>query len=194
MTDWQKYHKILSEKLSDNRYRHSVAVMERAVFLAELYGVDVKKAKLAGLLHDIMKNEENEMLLQFISNSAIILSVAEENAPPLWHAIGGFLYARDILKIEDEDVLNAIRYHTTGRKGMSDLEKVVYLADFTSADREYPDVEVTRKLSEESLDKAIIYCTKYLINDLLEKGKLLHQDTVDCYNELAGRELKENEK
>ena len=190
---WQEYHKILKEKLSEKRYEHSVAVMERAVFLAKLYGADEEKARLAGLLHDIMKDTDKITQLQFIDNSAIILSVAEKNAPPIWHAIAGCVYVRDVLKIEDGDVLNAIRYHTTGRANMSVLEKVVYLADFTSLDRDYPDAEYTRKLSEQGLNKGMLYCTRYLIKNLLEKGTMLHQDTVDCYNGLVAEELKNNE-
>lgn len=190
---WQEYHKILKEKLSKKRYEHSVAVMERAVFLAKLYGADEEKARLAGLLHDIMKDTDKITQLQFIENSAIILSVAEKNAPPIWHAIAGYVYVRDVLKIEDKDVLNAIRYHTTGRANMSVLEKVVYLADFTSLDRDYPDAEYTRNLSEQGLDKGMLYCTDYLIRNLLKNGKMLHQDTVDCYNELVCEELKNNE-
>ena len=190
---WQEYHKILKEKLSKRRYEHSVAVMERAEFLARLYGADTEKARLAGLLHDIMKDTDKMSQLQFIDNSAILLSVAEKNAPPLWHAIAGFLYVRDVLKIDDEDILNAIRYHTTGRANMSVLEKVVYLADFTSLDRDYEDAEYTRNLSEQDLQKGMLYCTGYLIRNLLENGKMLHQDTVDCYNELVCEELKKDE-
>ena len=136
-----------------------------------------EKARLAGLLHDVMKNEEKINLLQFIGNSDILLSVAEKNGPPLWHAIGGFLYARDVLKIEDADVLNAIRYHTTGRANMSPLEKVVYLADLTSADREYPDVEEARKRSEQSLHIGMLYSMNFLICDLVNKGKMCIRDS-----------------
>lgn len=194
MIPWQEYDALLRQKLSPKRYRHSIAVMERAVELAKRYGVDVQKAKLAGLLHDVMKNEDKNNLLQFIRNSDILLSVAEKNGPPLWHAIGGYLYVRDVLKIEDADVLNAIRYHTTGRAGMSKLEKVVYLADLTSADRDYEDVEEARACSEEGLDVGMRYSINFLICDLVKKGNMLHQDTVDCYNELVERELNKNGK
>lgn len=194
MIPWQEYDTLLRQKLSPKRYEHSIAVMERAVELAKRYGVDAEKAKLAGLLHDVMKDEEKINLLQFIGNSDILLSVAEKNGPPLWHAIGGFLYARDVLKIEDADVLNAIRYHTTGRANMSPLEQVVYLADLTSVDRDYPDVEETRKRSEQSLHIGMLYSMNFLICDLVNKGKMLHQDTVDCYNELIERELNKNGK
>ncbi|MBC8558571.1 bis(5'-nucleosyl)-tetraphosphatase (symmetrical) YqeK [Fumia xinanensis] len=194
MIPWQEYDTLLRQKLSPKRYEHSIAVMERAVELAKRYGVDVDKARLAGLLHDIMKNEDKINLLQFIGNSDILLSVAEKNGPPLWHAIGGFLYARDVLKIEDADVLNAIRYHTTGRANMSPLEQVVYLADLTSSDRDYLDVEETRKRSEQSLHIGMLYSINFLICDLVKRGNMLHQDTVDCYNELIAQELNKNGK
>lgn len=194
MIPWQEYDTLLRQKLSPKRYEHSIAVMERAVELAKRYGVDVEKARLAGLLHDIMKNEDKINLLQFIGNSDILLSVAEKNGPPLWHAIGGFLYARDVLKIEDADVLNAIRYHTTGRANMSPLEQVVYLADLTSSDRDYPDVEEARKRSEQSLHIGMLYSINFLICDLVKRENMLHQDTVDCYNELIAQELNKNGK
>lgn len=194
MIPWQKYDELLRQKLTPKRYEHSIAVMKRAMELAKRYGVDTEKAKLAGLLHDVMKDEDKRNLLQFIQDSDILLSVAEKNGPPLWHAIGGFLYVRDVLKIEDADVLNAIRYHTTGRANMSPLERIVYLADLTSADRDYPDVEETRKRSEQSLDIGMLYSINFLICDLVKKGNMLHQDTVDCYNELIERELNKNGK
>lgn len=194
MIPWQKYDELLRQKLTPKRYEHSIAVMKRSVELAKRYGVDTEKAKLAGILHDVMKDEDKRILLQFIQDSDILLSVAEKNGPPLWHAMVGLLYVRDVLKIEDADVLNAIRYHTTGRANMSPLEKVVYLADLTSADRDYPDVEETRKRSEQSLDIGMLYSINFLICDLVKKGNMLHQDTVDCYNELIERELNKNGK
>ena len=82
-------------------------------------------------------------------------------------------------------MLNAIRYHTTGRAGMSKLEKVVYLADLTSADRDFSDVKKVRKLSEQDLDEAIFYSLQYLLGDLVEKGMPLQPDSLACYNEIA---------
>lgn len=182
---WTGYDQLLREKLSKKRYRHSLAVMERAVFLAAKNGVDPEKARLAGLLHDIMKDTEDKILLQFIEDSDILLSYADRTAPQLWHAMGAYLYLRDKLGIEDGDVLNAVRYHTTGRAGMSPLEKVIYLADLTSADRSYADVEKTRKIVDKDLDQGLLYSMKFLICDLASRGKLLHPDTLACYEELV---------
>ena len=156
-THYPEYEAVLKERLTPKRFAHSLNVMERAVELANIHGADPQKAELAGLIHDIGKNTPIKILLQTLEKSDILLSSVDLASPPIWHAPCGFLYARDALGIRDEDVLNAIRYHTTGRAGMSKLEKVVYLADLTSADRDFSDVKKVRKLSEQDLDEAIFY-------------------------------------
>lgn len=189
MTDeqFQEYKKILREKLSTKRYHHSLAVMERGVELAKKFGADVEKARLAGLLHDILKDTGDKNLLQFLEDSDILLKSADYAALPIWHAIGASHYLKTVLDIGDEDVLNAVRYHATGRAGMSLLEKVVYLADLTSADRDYPDFKKTKALTDQSLEKGLLYSMKFLIKDLSKNNKMLHPDTIDCYNELISQ-------
>ena len=184
-THYPEYEALIRERLTPKRYRHSLNVMERAVELAGIFGADPRKAELAGLLHDAEKNTDPKILLQSLEKSDILLSSVDLASPPIWHAPCGFLYARDALGIRDEDVLNAIRYHTTGRAGMSKLEKVVYLADLTSADRDFSDVKKVRKLSEQDLDEAIFYSLQYLLGDLVEKGMPLQPDSLACYNEIA---------
>lgn len=184
-THYPEYEAVLKERLTPKRFAHSLNVMERAVELANIHGADPQKAELAGLIHDIEKNTPIKILLQTLEKSDILLSSADLASPPIWHAPCGFLYARDALGIRDEDVLNAIRYHTTGRAGMSKLEKVVYLADLTSADRDFSDVKKVRKLSEQDLDEAIFYSLQYLLGDLVEKGMPLQPDSLACYNEIA---------
>ena len=187
---WEEYDALVKKQLKPSRYEHSICVMNRAVELAQKYGADVTRAKLAGLLHDIMKNVDRKNMLQFIEDSGIILLYADLCAPQLWHAIAGEAYIRLELGIDDADLLNSVRYHTTGRAGMSLLEKVVYLADLTSADRDYPDVKKTRKIVDKSLDQGMLYSMKYLITDLVGEGKVLHPDTLACYDELVRRGVK----
>jgi len=182
---WEEYDALIKKRLKPSRYHHSLCVMERAVELAERFGADVEKARLAGLLHDIMKNVEHENMLQFIEDSGIILMYADRCAPPVWHAIAGEAYIRRELLIDDPDLLNAIRYHTTGRAGMSLLEKVVYLADLTSAERDYGDVKKTRKIVDRSLEEGMLYSMKFVLTDLVKKGKVLHPDSLACYDELV---------
>ena len=182
---WYEYDQLVRSRLKPSRYEHSICVMKRAVQLAERFGADVTRARLAGLLHDIMKNVEPKEMLQFIEDSGIILLYADMCAPQLWHAIAGAAYIRRELHIDDGEVINAVRYHTTGRAGMSLLEKVVYLADLTSADRDYSDVKKTRRIVDRSLDEGMLYSMKFLITDLVKDCRVLHPDSLACYDELV---------
>lgn len=185
-TRYPQYQALIQQRLSPKRYKHSLNVMERAVYLARIIGADPGKAELAGLLHDVEKNTDSKILLQNLENSDILFSDADRMLPQLWHAPAGMLFLRDKLGIRDADVLNAVCYHTTGRKDMSPLEKTVYLADLTSADRDYPDAEYTRALSEKDPDGAILYSLQYILEEMLRQGKMLHPDSVECYNQITG--------
>ncbi len=182
--NYEKYVEIIREKLDDFRFTHSLAVADRAVELAEKYGADKEKAYLAGLLHDITKNLSKDEQLQFFGSSAIMLSNVEKASPKVWHAISGACYIKNVLKIADSEIINAVRYHTTGRENMSLLEKVVYIADFTSIDRNYTDVDILRAKVNENLNDGIIYALRYTINSLSEKNQVIHPDTLSAYNQL----------
>lgn len=184
-TRYPQYQILIQQRLSPKRFKHSLNVMERAVYLSRIIGADPAKAELAGLLHDVEKNTDEKILLQNLQNSDILFSDADAVLPQLWHAPAGMLFVRDKLDIRDQDVLNAIRYHTTGRANMSPLEKTVYLADLTSADRDYPDAEFTRQLSEKDPDGAILYSLQFILGEMLRQGKVLHPDSVECYNQIA---------
>lgn len=181
-----EYIALLREKLDDYRFEHSIAVAKRAVELANLYGADTEKAYVAGLLHDIQKNLSREEQLQFLNSSAIMLTDVEKVSPKVWHAISGAEYISSKLKIEDTDIINAVRYHTTGRAGMSLLERIVYIADFTSLDRKYPDVEVLRDIVKRDLDAGLVYALRHTIISLSKETKPIHEDTLCAYNELIG--------
>ncbi len=180
-----EYKNILQERLTPKRYNHSLCVADEAVRLAKKYGGDCEKAYLAGLLHDITKNATQEEHLQIFSRFGIMLNDIEKNAEKLWHAISGAAYIENVLKIDDKEIITAVRYHTTARAGMTQLEKLLYLADFTSADRDYDDIDVMREKVEISQEAALDYALSYTINDLVSRGKPLHLDTVNAYNENA---------
>ena len=183
MNNYDEYKSILRERLNENRYYHSLCVADEAKRLAEKYGGDIEKCYLAGLLHDITKNSTEEEHLQIFGNFGIILSDIERNAEKLWHAMSGSAYIENILKINDLEILDAIRYHTTAKAGMSLTAKILYLADFTSKDRNYPDVNIIRALVDKSLDEAFLYALKYSIIDLTENSRAIHPDTVNAFNE-----------
>ena len=121
--------------------------------------------------------------LQIFKEFGIILSDIEQNAKKLWHAMSGALYVKNILGIKDTEIIDAIRYHTTAKADMSLLAKILYLADFTSKDRDYEDVDVIREYVDESLQKAFIYALQYSITDLVNQGRAVHPDTVKAYNQ-----------
>lgn len=181
---FEDYKKILSERLDSQRYIHSLAVAKQSVYLAKKYGGDVNKCELAGLLHDITKNTSADEQLKLFSEFGIILSDVEKTSPKLWHALSGSVFIKEKLGIDDEEIIKAVRYHTTGKPDMNLLEKILFVADFTSEDRDYPDVGVIRNLSEKSLEEAMIYGLNYTIRDLCERNFAVHPDTVDAYNYL----------
>ena len=174
--DRQEYIKIIKPMLTPKRFEHSLNVAQEAVKLAKKFGADEEKAEIAGLLHDILKDTPSEKQLK-------IMTDVELSAKRFWHAIGGAVYIRTILKIEDQEIFDAVRYHTTGRKNMSQLEKVIFIADFISRDRDYPGVEEMRKTAYKSLDKAIVEGIAFTITDLAKGRDAIVPETIDAYND-----------
>lgn len=186
MTDEQII-EILKDRLDEYRFNHSLAVADEAVVLARRYGCDEQKAKTAGLLHDIMKNETKENMLDYIKKNNIQLTDVELNSQKLWHSILGSVYIKNDLNFTDKDIINAVRYHTTARAGMSCLEKVIYLADYTSADRNYEGVEQMRAAVKKDMESAMLVALEFSIGELLQKGACIHPDTINAYNEIKLR-------
>ena len=182
---YKEYDKLLRSKLDDYRYIHSLGVAKSAKELAALYGADEEKAYTAGLLHDVMKNASPDEQLQITEKADIILSPCEKLNQKLWHAIAGAAFLKTELTITDEEIISAVRWHTTGKAGMTTLEKTVYLADFISEDRTYPDVDEVRRLAHISLERAIVYTQKYCIQKLLSQNMIIDPSGVECYNDLV---------
>lgn len=193
MTDKERefYTQHIRERLSDYRFRHSVNVSKESVRLAERYGGDVEKAELAGLLHDVMKDAGEKEQLAIIEKYGVKLNEVEQQAPKLWHAIAGAVYVKKVLRIRDKDIVNAVRYHTTARAGMTLLEKIVFIADYTSEDRDYKGVEKMRKASNVSLEYAMEEALAFDIEERADEHTAIHPDTFEAYNEIM---LGRNEK
>ena len=179
----EQFIEIIRGRLTPSRFHHSLAVADQAEKLAALYGADPKKARTAGILHDILKDAAGEEQLQILRDFGILLDSVERVAPKLWHAKAGAAFLEHILGIEDRELLDAVRYHTTARAGMTPLDRVLYLANFTSADRDYPDVDVLRALVLKDEREAMIYALDYSIRELLDKQAAVHPDTFAAYNE-----------
>ncbi len=183
MYNSEKLLKDIRSRLSDFRYTHSLEVAKSAVYLAEKYGFDTEKAYIAGLAHDVLKELSKEEYAEFWETCGIVLSPVEKNAPKLWHAIAGARYLKDEYGF-DEEIITAVRYHTTGRENMSQLEKIIFVADFISADRSYNGVEDMRERAESSLEYCMEEGLRFTIEELARENRPIHPETVACYNEI----------
>ena len=170
--------------LKESRLQHSLNVSETAVALAVIYGENIEKARIAGLVHDCVKNMKNEELIKVARSHEIQLNEIYLRNPSILHGLVGSIVAREVMGIQDEDILNAICYHTTGRKNMSSLEKIIYIADYIEPLRQFKGVEELRSLSKVDLDGAVIQSLEYTIKYVVDQKGLLHTDTIDARNYL----------
>lgn len=178
----EKLKNEVSKRLPLRRFEHVLSVVETAKKLAEHYEVDVEKVELAAYLHDIAKFMEQEKLREIIvkeNGDQRILSFHTE----LWHGPAGAEIARDEFNIQDEDILNAIRYHTTGRANMSAIEKIIYIADLIEPGRKFTGSDRLREIATENLDDAMGACVQHSLQFLLSKSVAIYPDSLECYNE-----------
>lgn len=178
---------IIEARLSEKRFKHTMGVVEAAKSLAKFYGADEIKAEIAGILHDITKEDDYNQQLKYCDEFGIILPNNERQIPPLLHAYTGAYYARNILGIDDEEIFGAIYYHTTACKDMTLLEKVIYLADYIEVNRTFDGVENVRSIAFDGIDNAMIVALGQGINEVIEKGSEIHIDTIGCYNQLVSQ-------
>ncbi|AMA72304.1 MULTISPECIES: bis(5'-nucleosyl)-tetraphosphatase (symmetrical) YqeK [Aneurinibacillus] len=171
-------------QMTKHRYEHTLGVMETAVRLAEKYGADKTKAETAAILHDYCKFWSEENMRKIIETTPHIPKDLLEHDKELWHAHVGAEAVRRDLGIEDEEILNAIRYHTSGRENMTLLEKVVCLADYIEPGRQFPGVEELRQVAEEDLDRALAKALGGTIAFLVNREKRIYPLTVLARNSL----------
>ena len=189
------YEKIIKEleqyvetRLSDKRRRHTFGVRDTAVELSDKYSADKEKACVAALAHDMYRGLRGEDLK--VTVRELGLDPRYEEDPNLAHGKIAAIKLEEDYGITDPDILNAIAYHTTGRKGMSLLEKVIYLADCIEPNREYPGVENIRKAAETSLDLGCLTAMRGTIRHVRDQGAYLDEDTLEAADFLE-KQLKE---
>lgn len=182
--DLSKLKAQVKAKLSIDRYTHTLRVVDTARELAEIHHVPREQVELACLLHDFAKCETQAVL-----RAAII----EYNLPQallayhheVWHGPVGAMILKHELGIPDQDVYNAVYYHTTGRAAMSQLELIVFVADYTEPARNIPGVDGVRELAKRDIKLAAHQALQSTIMFLLSKGETIYPDTLYAYNELT---------
>lgn len=160
------------EKVQDaKRFEHTIGVEYTAAALAMRYGAPLEDARIAGILHDCAKCLSDEKRLLICEKHAIPVSEIERRNPFLLHAKVGAFLAKEKYKVENQDVLNAILYHTTGHEGMSLLEKIIFVADYIEPGRKQaPNLQEIRKLAFQDLDGAMLWILEDTLNYLKRSG------------------------
>lgn len=167
--------------MSEKRFRHVLRVEKAAIDLAERYGESVEKASIAALTHDYAKERSDADFKKVIVEFGYDLDLLNwGNA--IWHGLLGAKLVEKELKITDPDILRAIELHTTGAAEMSLLAKILYVADYIEAGRDFPGVEVAREIAEENLDDAVAFETQHTLEHLIAKRSPVYPKTLATYN------------
>jgi len=175
--------KILNEK----RWKHSVNTSQLAYKLAKRYGIDLQKARIAGLLHDCAKDMSFEKLKKLAISHRLKFDIEIEKIPKVLHAFTGALIAREQFGIQDPEILQAIRLHSTGGKNMTDLDKIIYLSDKIEPSRYFNEIEKVRDISIKDLDKAILILLDKGLISLIKRGLLIYPATIEARNEVLNK-------
>ncbi len=175
--------RLAKKNLSHKRYEHTCNVRRLAVKLARAHGANEERAALAALLHDIAKDLARDRLLQIFTENAIIAENVTQRPFPVWHGVAAAILAQTEYGVDDPEILSAIRCHTTGKAGMTQLDKIIYLADMASEERTYPEAPQLRKHALEDLDRACIEGLGLSIGWLKAAGKPVDEATLQAYAE-----------
>lgn len=184
------YNYILNEirkNLTESRFNHSLNVEKEAVRLGKIYGADLESCSIAGIAHDCVKCMPNDELLKMAENYNVHVDDIQKASPQLLHGPVGAAYCKDKFDIDDEDILNAITYHTTGRADMSLLEKIIYIGDLIEESRKFEGVDDIRREVVSNLDKAILMSCNCTIKFVMQKNQLIHPLTIELRNNIIMR-------
>ena len=180
MVEYDELYKDVKKMLSEKRFLHSEAVVKRALEYAKIYNVDFNIVKLVAIAHDIAKDLSDDEINDYIEKYNIELDSIEKINSNLLHQKIGSYICKNMYGFS-EDMVNSVRYHTTGRANMSILEKIIYLADATEETRKYcssPFVDIIKK----DINKGMIEICKWSINHVLDTNTIIHPDSIECYN------------
>lgn len=181
-SELSKLRKEMAKIQDGKRYEHTLGVAYTAANLAACHGEDIDQALVAGLLHDCAKCLSDKKLLSICEKQKLPVNPQEEKKPSLLHAKVGSYLAHKEYHIADQDILNAIHNHTTGRPGMSLLEKIIFVADYMEPGRKQaPHLEQIRKTAFMDLDRAMLMILEDTLLYLQNSGSVIDQTTRETY-------------
>ncbi|MBP2098273.1 bis(5'-nucleosyl)-tetraphosphatase (symmetrical) YqeK [Enterococcus rivorum] len=168
-------------QMSERRFQHVLGVEKMAVALAAKYGASEAKASIAALTHDYAKERPDDEFQMIIQRDGYDLDLLNYGNA-IWHGLVGASIVQRELKINDEEILQAIRLHTTGAAEMTLLDKIIYVADYIEPGRHFPGVKEARDIALINLDEAVAYETKQTLLHLVEQEQKIYPKTIETYN------------
>ena len=170
--------------ISEKRFKHTEGVVETAVRLAQAYKIDEEQARIAAVFHDAARGLAGVVLLEKCRELSIEIDEVEEAVPDLLHGKLAAGLAEQKFGIKDREILQAIKYHTTGYKNMSVLDKIIFIADMIEPGRDFPGVSNLRELAFANLDEAVRAGLESTIRHVLDKGLVIHPASIEARNSL----------
>ena len=189
----ERIEREVSKRIPKPRFDHSKGVAEMAEMLYKQWGGNKEKLIVAGLLHDVARDIPGDKLIEIAQNNSYKIDEIEFMNPILLHAPVGAIIAKKDFGIYDEETLNCIKYHTTGRKGITLNEAIIYVADFIEAGRTFPDAITVRKIAFSNLKEAVLKETRFNICYLMKERLPVHPRTIEMFNDLLKKELTKTE-
>lgn len=183
----EKMRQLLEKALAPKRFKHSIAVYETALELAQEHGLtkeQIEKVAVSALLHDCGREVPTKESVAKMQELGISMDLVEENQPILLHAKLGVYYAQKKYKVVDEEILDGISFHTTGKANMSVLAMIVFLADMIEPGRDFPGVEELRKVARKNLEAAMLLAYSNTTQYLIKGNLLIHPNCIEGYNQL----------
>ena len=184
MKSYEYIKNSVKEMIDAKRFKHSEGVEIEAVKLAKIYNEDIEKCRIAGIAHDCVKKMSDNELIEKAREYNIDIDEIQINFPQLLHGPVGAEYMRYNFDVTDKDILNAVYYHTTGRRNASMLEKIIYLADVIEESRDFEGIESIRNAAYKDIDRAIILSCNSTLIYIIKNDFLIHPLTLEFRNSL----------
>lgn len=191
---YDKVRETIMVTLNNKRYLHTINVEKEAIKLAEFYNVNVEKCRLAASAHDCAKYMTDDMLLERCNYYNIHVDNVQKSFPQLLHGPVGAMYLKKTLGIDDDEIINAVFYHTTGRNNMTIMEKIIYISDVIEEGRHFPGIDEIRSLVYTDLDMALLVSCNRTISYIVDNNLLIHPLTVILRNSILMKDGEKNEK
>lgn len=182
--------KIVRPHLNQTRYDHTKRVLKTALTLADIFDINRKETMLAAIFHDYAKYRPLDEMIEVIKTNHLSLDLLSFHHE-LWHGPVASILVEKELGIENPAIKDAIYWHTTGHASMTDLEKVIYLADYIEPARKFTGIEMIRKTAVEDLGEACFMAVRNSMRFLIERERLIYPETLNMYNDLK-RQLEES--